>query len=106
MKCSADVVTACDRENDGCGFCPDHCIYANCAIHKPDIHKEMNKEYRCPYDGDKDECIITQGHAPSCQDGDSETGTLYWQCPHYPKWEEARKKAIAGRLGVDIQFIM
>ena len=33
MKCSANCVTACDRSQDGCGFCPDHCPYDDCPIH-------------------------------------------------------------------------
>jgi len=36
MKCGADVVTACDRSAEVCGFCEDHCPYDNCHVHKPD----------------------------------------------------------------------
>ena len=50
-KCGADATTACDRDNEGCGFCSDHCVFANCPVHgEKDDGMDINDKY--PIDGE------------------------------------------------------
>lgn len=74
-KCAADVVTACDGANDGCGFCYDHCPYYNCLVHK----KPHGLTSKCMKEK-SDTCPIDEG-APDCSINDDET--CVWRCEHY-----------------------
>ena len=54
MKCSADVVTMCDGDDEGCGFCGQHCIYGEvCVAHgdhpDPVAMKKLSRELLAGY---------------------------------------------------------
>jgi len=79
MKCSADVVTACDRSNEGCGFCREHCPYKNCPVHGIHDTTLVYPEYKCQKPSEEI-CPIEQG-APDCTLDDD--GKIVWMCPFY-----------------------